>query len=157
MTCTVRQARPADLDDLVDLLALLFAIEKDFDFDAERQRQGIALVLAHENAVLLVAEATNKVVGMCSGQLTISTAEGGWALLVEDVVVSEAWQGQGVGRELMKGLEKWARARKVARLQLLADRNNREALNFYTKCGWQTTDLICLRKRLPAFKDTPNF
>ncbi len=150
MTCTVRLARPADLDELVELLALLFAIEEDFDFDAERQRRGLAMMLDHDNAVVLVAEAMNQVIGMCSGQLTISTAEGGWALLVEDVVVSEAWQGQGIGADLMKGLEQWARSRKIARLQLLADRNNRTALKFYKTRGWQATELICLRKRLPA-------
>ncbi len=150
MAYTVRPARFADLDDLVDLLALLFAIEEDFDFDAERQRQGLAMMLAHDKAVVLVAEAKSKVIGMCSGQLTISTAEGGHALLVEDVVVSEAWQGQGLDHELMKALEQWAQARKLVRLQLLADRNNRAALKFYKTRNWQATELICLRKRLPA-------
>lgn len=150
MTSTVRLARPEDLDDLVDLLAVLFAIEEDFDFDEERQRQGLRLMLNHDGAVVLVAEARSRVIGMCTAQFTISTAEGGNALLVEDVVVSKAWQGRGVGRELLTALEKWAYARTSGRLQLLADRNNRAALKFYKTCGWQATELICLRKRLPA-------
>ena len=85
---------------------------------------------------------------MCSGQLTISTAEGGFSLLVEDVVVAEPWQGRGVGRELLAALEQWAASRKVGRLQLLADRNNTVALEFYRKLGWQPTELICQRRRL---------
>ena len=144
----MRPAKPDDLDPLVDLLRMLFAIEADFDFDAARQRQGLAMLLAHETAVILVAEAAGRVIGMCTGQLTISTAEGGFALLVEDVVVAGPWQGKGVGRELLAALEQWATARKIARLQLLADRNNGAALEFYRKLGWQPTELICQRRRL---------
>ena len=143
----IRSARPADLEALVGLLRLLFSIEADFAFDPARQRQGLAMLLAHDGAVVLVAEAAGEVVGMCSGQLTISTAEGGFALLVEDMVVAEAWQGRGLGRELLTALEQWAAARKIGRLQLLADRNNTAALEFYRKLGWQATELICLRRR----------
>jgi len=143
----IRPARPADLEALVGLLRLLFSIEADFAFDPARQRQGLAMLLAHDGAVVLVAEAAGEVVGMCSGQLTISTAEGGFALLVEDMVVAEAWQGRGLGRELLTALEQWAAARKIGRLQLLADRNNTAALEFYRKLGWQATELICLRRR----------
>ena len=144
----IRPARPDDLDGLVELLGILFGIEADFDCDAARQRQGLAMLLDHEGAVVLVAEAAGRVIGMCSGQLTISTAEGGFALLVEDVVVAEPWQGKGVGRELMTALEQWAASRKIARLQLLADRNNVAALEFYRTLDWQGTELICLRRRI---------
>ena len=144
----IRPARPADLDDLVALLQVLFSIEEDFKFDPARQRCGLEMMFDHDGAVILVAEAESRVIGMCSGQFTISTAEGGAALLVEDVVVAEAWQGQGVGRKLMQALEQWAQAEKVERLQLLADRNNQVALKFYTTLGWQSTELICLRTRI---------
>lgn len=144
----IRPANPGDLTALVALLRILFSIEADFDFDADRQHQGLAMLLAHETAVILVAETAGQVIGMCSGQLTISTAEGGFALLVEDVVVGEPWQGRGIGRELMAALEQWAASRKVERLQLLADRNNGAALEFYRKLGWKPTELICQRRRL---------
>lgn len=146
----IRQARATDLDDLVGLLQMLFAVEEDFDFDPVRQRRGLEMMLEHDGAVILVAEAEGRVIGMCSGQLTISTAEGGSALLVEDVVVAQNWQGKGLGTKLMKGLEQWARDRQVERLQLLADRKNQAALEFYDTLGWRSTALICLRRRLPV-------
>jgi hypothetical protein len=34
---------------------------------------------------------------------------------------------------------------KVSRLQLLADRSNVPALDFYRIMGWHMTELICLR------------
>ncbi len=142
----IRRARAADLADLTALLQILFGIEEDFSFDEARQRQGLVLMLENEQGVVLAAEDSGKVIGMCTGQLLISTAEGGPAVLVEDVVVLPAWQDRGVGRLLMRSIADWAAGKKAARLQLLADRNNQAALSFYDKIGWQMTDLICLRK-----------
>jgi len=145
---TIRPARAGDIDSLTALLKILFTIEEDFIFDEMLQRRGLQMVLDNDRACLLAAEADGQVLGMCSGQLTVSTAEGGPALLVEDVVVRRDWHGRGIGRRLMESLGEWAGKKGVSRLQLLADRNNRPALDFYDKLGWQTTELICLRKRL---------
>lgn len=142
---TVRPARAADLNALVDLLRVLFTIEADFVVDEEKQSRGLHLLLDNDRACLLVAEAESVVIGMCSGQLVISTVEGGPSLLVEDVVVHQSVRGRGVGRQLMAELARWARARNALRLQLLADRHNSRALDFYRRLDWQQTDLFCLR------------
>ena len=143
-----RPAVPADLDSLVALLQILFGIEEDFASDHDRQRRGLGLMLENERGCVLVAEAAGEVVGMCTGQVMISTAEGGPALLVEDVVIREEWRGKGVGRLLMERLGTWAQGQGIQRLQLLADRNNGPALDFYEVLGWQGTALVCLRKNL---------
>ena len=145
---TVRAARLDDLEPMVDLLRLLFTIEEDFNVDATRQRQGLALLLREARACVLIAEAEGRVVGMCTGQLVISTAEGGPSLLVEDVVIATDHRGKGQGRELMAAMARWAGAQGAPRMQLLADRNNLPALHFYERLGWRTTALICLRRHL---------
>jgi GNAT superfamily N-acetyltransferase len=142
----VRPAVPGDIDVLTMLLELLFSIEEDFHFDPARQRKGLEMMLNHPAGCILVAEDRGEVIGMCSGQMTISTAEGGPALLVEDVVVRGDRQGQNVGTQLLHALGSWAKNRGISRLQLLADRNNELALGFYQKLGWQITGLIALRK-----------
>ena len=149
MAWYIRPARPADLDRLTELLGELFGIEADFAIDAERQRRGLLLMLEAQQACVLVAEANEMVIGLATGQLTISTAEGGPALLVEDVMVDSEWRGQGIGRRLIGELGRWAASRDAHRLQLLADRNNAAGLEFYRKIGWQSTELICLRRREP--------
>jgi len=141
----VRPARLADIDTLCGLLQALFSIEADFACDEDKQSRGLRMLVGSTRGCLLVAESEAGVIGMCSGQLMISTAEGGLSLLVEDVVVDAEWRGQGVGRLLMSAVSDWARALDVTRLQLLADRNNTPALDFYRALGWQTTELICLR------------
>jgi GNAT superfamily N-acetyltransferase len=142
----IRFAGPNDLAGLTSLLAILFAVEEDFTFDERRQQRGLALLLKSEGCCVLVAEIDKRVVGMCTGQLTISTAAGGVALLVEDVVVAEPWRNLGLGRQLLDRLAQWAGKHGAFRMQLLADRENKAADAFYTRLGWQRTQLICRRK-----------
>lgn len=144
---SIRPAGTHDLEGMVNLISLLFAIEEDFEADARLQRRGLELLLSHTQAIVLIAEAGSTVIGMSTGQITISTAEGGPALLVEDVVVQDTWRGKGVGRQLMAGLEQWACQQGIGRLQLLADTNNVKGLEFYRAQEWEITQLICLRKR----------
>lgn len=145
-TIMIRPARQDDLDALVFLLEKLFGMEEDFVFNEELQRKGLQLMLANELGCLLVAEADGEVVGMCSGQLTVSTAEGGPSMLIEDLVVREDFRRRGTGGRLMARLAEWGKGKGVSRFQLLADRSNTAALDFYARLGWKTTNLICLRK-----------
>jgi ribosomal protein S18 acetylase RimI-like enzyme len=149
MHITVRDAQPDDVESLVELLQELFAIEADFTADTSQQRKGLLLLLdgCGKHRCLKVAQVDDQVVGMCSAQALISTAEGGWVALVEDMVVSASYRGTGVGRRLMAAIEIWARQRGMTRLQLLADRTNFAALDFYDKMGWCPTQLICLRRQ----------
>ncbi len=144
----IRQAEQTDIPALLGLLELLFSIEKDFVFDAEKQERGLRLLLAESRAAVMVAEQDGQVVGMCTGQLLISTAQGGLSVLVEDVAVAPAWQGKGIGRQLLTAISAWAVSQGASRVQLIADRNNAPALAFYQKTGFQTTAMICLRKMI---------
>ena len=141
----IRSARQQDVEQLVGLLHSLFTIEEDFNADTGKQRRGLELLLADTRSQVLVAEADDQVVGLCTGQVVISTAEGGPAILVEDMVVAEGYRGQGIGRSLLSGLIDWARDLGATRMQLLADRNNQPALDYYRHLGWQQTALHCWR------------
>ena len=147
---SLRKATKEDLDQLTGLLRLLFAIEDDFFFDAVKQRRGLRLMLENRQGCVLIAEDKTKVVGMCTGQMVISTAEGGPSVLVEDMVIDPAFQGRGLGRALLEAMLQWAGQQGATRLQLLADRNNQAALDFYAHLGWRSTSLICLRHMLPV-------
>lgn len=144
----IRPAREQDLDTLAGLLRLLFAIEEDFGIDDAKQRQGLTLLLDDERACVLVAEQDREIVGMCTGQLVISTAEGGPSVLVEDVVVAPDQRNKGIGRSLVEALSMWAKSQGASRMQLLADKNNPPALAFYDRIGWGTTAMICLRRHI---------
>ena len=142
----IRRAREEDLTGLVFLLEVLFSIEKDFTFNADKQKRGLRLLVQRPDAAVLVAERQGRIIGMSTAQLLISTAEGGLSALVEDVVILPAWQAQGTGKRLMEAIAEWSAFQGATRIQLLADRNNTRALGFYNRIGYRPTDLICLRK-----------
>lgn len=145
---TIRNGKKEDIPGLVRLLSKLFAIEKDFSVDYAKQERGLELLLRNaETCGVFVAERSGVILGMATIQKLISTAEGAWVGLIEDVVVDEHCRGIGIGRSLMRYVELWARARSLTRLQLLADKNNQAALLFYDREEWRATDLICLRKK----------
>ena len=143
----IRRARASDLGSLVRLLEQLFALEADFTPDAHRQSAGLGAMLRDpRRRAVLLAERGGRVVGMVTAQLVVSTAEGGPAALVEDVVVDAPERGRGAGRALLEAIAAWARARGAERLQLLADDGNTPALAFYARLGWRRTRLVCLRR-----------
>jgi GNAT superfamily N-acetyltransferase len=83
---------------------------------------------------------------MVTGQITISTAEGGLSAIVEDLVVLAPFRGKGVGKKLLMSVENWARQMGAVRVTLLADRDNLKAADFYDKAGWTVTNMICRKK-----------
>lgn len=143
----IKTATFTDIETLILLIAELFQIEEDFQADADKQRTGLELLLNSNSAKIFVAEnADNQIVGMCSVQILISTAEGAKVGLVEDLIVNEAYRGQGIGKKLLQRLEQWANEQGLKRLQLLTDKNNQLALKFYAQQEWKTTQLIGLHK-----------
>jgi GNAT superfamily N-acetyltransferase len=142
----IRQATVADVDAMAALLEQLFSIEADFTIDPEKQRRGLAALLDRGDACLLVCEHGGEIVGMCSVQLLISTAEGGKVGLLEDMVIAEPWRGRGLGAALLAAAEDWSSKQGLTRLQLLADATNGPALDFYRRMGWSGTRLVALRK-----------
>jgi GNAT superfamily N-acetyltransferase len=143
-----RQANAQDIPALCALLKILFSIEADFAVDERKQRNGLELMInAPEERCIMVAELQGRVVGMCTAQLLVSTAEGGRAALIEDMVIHEDYRRQGIGRALLQEIESWALKHGAKRLQLLADRNNIPALAYYQRLEWRPTQLTAFHKK----------
>jgi len=144
-----RMATDADLDALVGLLKQLTELEEDFDFDEGSHRRGLELLIAKQpECCIMVAEENGTVLGMASGQFVVSTACGAPSLWVEDVVIDRSLRGRGIGTELLKALQTWAKEAGGARMQLLADKDNASALAFYEKTGWKMTNFVAMRKMM---------
>jgi GNAT superfamily N-acetyltransferase len=150
MDIAIRPACTEDIPRLCDLLADLFARETDFEPDQGRQARGLSLLVHDQSgrSLVLVAVSREEIVGMCSVQTLISTAEGGPVGLVEDVIVRADCRGQGIGANLLDTAIAWSKTRNMSRLQFLTDRGNSPTLAFYSTCRWSPTSLICLRKHL---------
>ncbi|MEI6145636.1 MAG: GNAT family N-acetyltransferase [Methylococcales bacterium] len=146
----IRSAKIEDIPQLVILLKALFNIEADFEINPDKQSRGLKLLLNNDKACVLVAELIddNKILGMCSLQTFISTAEGGEVGFIEDLIVDADYRHQGIATKLLTEIFLWARQKDLTRIQLLADKTNTSALAFYEQQHWQSTQLICLKQSL---------
>lgn len=144
----IRQGQVQDIDAMVGLLRELFDLEEDFEVNPVKQRRGLEQILTDVSGerCIMAAENDGRIIGMCSVQLMISTAEGGPAAMLEDMVVLKDCQGKGAGKGLLDAVGRWCEKKGATRIQLLADKKNLPALGFYKRNGWQTTQLVCLRK-----------
>jgi GNAT superfamily N-acetyltransferase len=152
--------RPAiyeDIPTLCGLLEELFTLESDFQPDRHKQTQALQKLIDKfatnpdtPPCVVWVAELDGQVIGMCSLQILLSTAEGGNVGLVEDVIIDVDYRGQGVGQQILHSLETWALEHGLSRLQLLADVHNTRAIEFYERQGWHQMQMLALRKALKA-------
>src|SRR4051794_3488020 len=130
----IRQATVADITQLCELLTLLFTLEADFTPDAERQARGLRLIIDQPDIGRIYCACDgDKVVGMVSILFTVSTAEGGLAAWLEDMVVHPDQRGQGIGERLLNEAVNGARAAGCSRITLLTDATNDSAMRFYQR------------------------
>jgi len=138
-----------DLEALADLLAELFALESDFRPEREKQLRGLRLILDNAQlGKLFVLRVDQEIAGMANALITVSTAEGRSVVLLEDVIVKTAFHGKGLGRLLVEHVLDWAAGAGMARVTLLADRDNAPALAFYERLGFTPSAMRVLRKKL---------
>lgn len=144
----VRKARPSDIGPMCDLLSELFSIETDFTPDKEKQARGLELLLNDTSGsnVVLVADIDGVVIGMCTVQIVVSTSEGGRVGLLEDLIVRRDSRGKGAGTRLLSHALRLCAEKGVSRVQLLRDADNSRARDFYSRNGWSSTNLVCMRK-----------
>lgn len=149
MTVTVEFATEADLPAMADLLHELFTLESDFQPERAKQLRGLKLILdTPQIGKLFVLRVDGRVVGMANALITVSTAQGAPVLLLEDVIVSRAARGDGLGRRLVEHVCDWAKAQGMARVTLLADKENAPALAFYDRLGFECSAMVVRRKQL---------
>ena len=146
---TISQAEPADIPGLLPLLRQLFSIEADFDFDEEKHTRAFQLIVADVMCDIAVVREGETIIGMATMQPSISTAEGGYVGIIEDVVIDGDYRGRGLGRKVVHYLIDRARLKAYTAVKLLADKNNTPALHFYKRLGFSQTQLLMLRKRIP--------
>lgn len=138
-----------DVEALADLLAELFALENDFTPDRSKQLAALRFILDRPAlGRLFVLRVAGEIAGMANALITVSTAEGGPVLLLEDVILQREHRGAGLGRRLVEHVLAWAAAEGMSRVTLLADRDNAAALDFYRRLGFGLSAMQVLRKSL---------
>ena len=144
------KVQPATIEDLPALTSLvmeLMALSDDFTPDQEAQERGLALILEQPNrGRIFVVRNETRIIGMVNLLFTISTAMGGFVILMEDVVVHPAPRGQGYGTMLLDQVIEFARQKDFKRITLLTDKMSAESQEFFRKQGFEYSNMIPMRR-----------
>ena len=135
-----------DIPQLTELLYDLFSQEPDFRPDADVQMHGLKMILEQPNrGRIFVIRSQNAIIGMINLLFTISTAEGGMVILLEDLVISHQHRGQGYGTQLLDYALNFARQKNFLRITLLTDKINEPTIHFYEKHGFIKSEMVPMR------------
>lgn len=135
---TIREATPADVPAILQLVHDLAAYEKEPDAvkateghfrDALFPETGTPTTFAH------VAEVDGEVVGMAIWYLTFSTWTGVNGIWLEDLFVQPEHRGSGLGRDLLATLARTCVERGYQRLEWWVLNWNEPSIGFYKSLG----------------------
>jgi GNAT superfamily N-acetyltransferase len=142
----IEPATEADLDELSEMLGGLFSQEGDFRPDKERQLRGLRLIFEQPSrGRVFVLRQDGAIVGMINLLFTISTAEGGFVILLEDLVIHKQYQGKGYGSKLLQHAIDFARQKNFLRITLLTDRPENLAQEFFRHHDFVESSMIPMR------------
>ncbi len=87
---------------------------------------------------LLIVEKDGEAIGFANLLTIFSVWSHGKALILDDLYIKENMRGQGIGRDIMKYIERYGNEQGVKRLQFQSEKTNPEAHNFYTHLGYKS-------------------
>lgn len=146
----IEPATLEDLPQLTDLLVELFESESDFKPDREKQMRGLRLILEQPNrGRIFVVRNHDRILGMINLLFTISTAEGGFVVLLEDLVIPPDYRGQGFGSMLLDYAINFARQKNFLRITLLTDHLELRAQDFFKRHGFFVSSMVPMRLLIP--------
>ena len=152
----LEQATLEDLPQLTDLLYDLFTQEADFVPNRAKQMRGLRLILEQPSrGRIFVLRQNGTILGMINLLFTISTAEGGFVIMLEDVIVHRGHRGKGFGDKLLIHAIEYAKKKDFLRITLLADRLNEQGLGFFKAHGFFESKMIPLRLILKTGETPP--
>ncbi len=154
----IEPATAEDLPMLAELLHDLFSKESDFRPDTVTQLRGLRLIIEQPNrGRIFVLRSLGKIIGMINLLFTISTAEGGFVIILEDLVITQEHRGQGYGSQLLNYAIDFARQKDFLRITLLTDRLDETSKQFFQQHDFHQSVMVPMRWRLhPKAGDDPS-
>lgn len=145
----IEPATIEDLPRLVDLTMALFELEEDFSPDRKKQERGLRSILEQPSrGRIFVVRTDYEIIGMVNVLFTISTAMGGFVILLEDVIIHPDFRGQGYGTQLVDYVVDFAKRKDFKRITLLTDKISEESQRFFKKLNFQHSHMIPMRLTL---------
>ena len=135
MKIIIREAKKEDIGAIRDLIKYLMKVEEVEDIEENVRKiieDRILPSLDSDTARTFVAEIDGKVAGMLLVEL-----KRGLVLSLAYIAVYPKNQNQGVGRELLKKAEEYARSKDIHILEGLVHKDNQKSRDFHEKNGFK--------------------
>ncbi len=146
---SIEPATLEQLPEITELLYELFSEELDFEADREKQTRGVRLILENPNrGRIFVLQSHGQIFGMINLLFTISTAEGGFVMILEDLVIHPQHRGMGYGSALMNHAIAYAKEKQFLRITLLAENKRHPSVRFFEGHGFALSGMTVMRHLL---------
>jgi ribosomal protein S18 acetylase RimI-like enzyme len=148
-------ARSDDRDLVLSFIRQLYEHEA-IEFAADRVGSALDRLLARPDwgTVVLIQPASDTtadrppIAGYALLAYLYSLEFGGLVALLDELWISEAWRGQGLGRKAMEAIEQFCRDRGLVALRLEVGKHNPVARSLYQSLGFRDLDRDFWTKRL---------
>jgi len=148
---SVMNIRPIQASDQDEWLQMRIALYGDKESVLAAEIQRFFSGQAGEPLTVLVAEQDDRLVGMAelSVHLYAEGCQSDHVGYLEGWYVIPSSRNQGIGRELLKASEAWARSQDCTELATDTHLENVEVAKIYKNCGYQeVAQLRCFRKTI---------
>ena len=145
----IREARPQDLDQLLDLIMEL-AIQEGTPEEVETTREQLEAALFNDLPRVFVTVVEHprepgRLAAFALWWIDFPTWKGRHGIYIEDICVTQELRGKGIGRTLMKYLAQICVERNYARLAWWVKNENKSAVEFYSDMGADIKDDFTVR------------
>ena len=136
--------RKADITDATDLLILNEKFNGTQDITVKMIEESLE---NNESEIIFVAVINEKAVGFCCVRIYKSFCYSVGYAEISEIYVSEKFQHQGIGTELLTYAEEFLKEKSIVNIQLFTGEKNYSSQAFYEKNGYTKSAEIMYRKR----------
>ena len=135
----------------IQSLALLYTQFWGVESDCVKMKKKFAELRGNPRYAIFCATADGYVVGSIMGILCDEIyGDCRPFLLMEDLIVDQAYRRRGIGKALVAELEDFAREHDCSQIQFITETHRQDAVAFYASLGFDTTKHVGFKKTLSA-------
>ncbi|OUS39763.1 GNAT family N-acetyltransferase ['Osedax' symbiont bacterium Rs2_46_30_T18] len=135
-TAIIRDAKPSDLDGLIDLCQQHAQFElSEYNPAGKKQRLQQHLFAAGSTVQALVVELDQQLIGYATFIPQFSTWDAGYYLYLDCLFLNELSRGRGLGESLMESIKQRAQELDCHLIQWQTPEFNTGAIKFYHRIG----------------------
>ncbi len=141
MTLTIKKATPENIPQIIVLMREFAEYEKLLEYlEVTEERLEIALFGDGKVAEAIVASDGETVIGYAIFFPYFATFRGQRGIYLEDIFITKAARGRGVGEMMLKHIAKIAQVRGFERIDFQVLKWNAPAIGFYENLGAERND-----------------